>query len=84
LAVFIVVQNAGKHRNKAFIQSMAGAIPLGRLGTPRDVAQAALFLASDEAAYMTGQSSSSTADRLCLRARTSGSGLRDWATIILR
>jgi 3-oxoacyl-[acyl-carrier protein] reductase len=33
---------------------MEEAIPLGRLGTPRDVAQATLFLASDEAAYITG------------------------------
>ena len=33
----------------------AAAIPLGRLGTARDVAAAACFLASDEAAYITGQ-----------------------------
>ena len=31
-----------------------GGIPLGRLGTPRDVANAALFLASDDAEYITG------------------------------
>ncbi len=31
------------------------AIPLGRLGAPRDVAAAVCFLASDEAAYITGQ-----------------------------
>lgn len=30
-------------------------IPLGRVGTPRDVAEAVAFLASDRAAYITGQ-----------------------------
>jgi 3-oxoacyl-[acyl-carrier protein] reductase len=35
-------------------ERMAAAIPLGRLGTPDDVALAALFLASDSAAWLTG------------------------------
>jgi len=35
--------------------SILSAVPAGRLGTPQDVAAAVLFLASDEAAYMTGQ-----------------------------
>ncbi|MBI4442758.1 MAG: 3-oxoacyl-[acyl-carrier-protein] reductase [Acidobacteria bacterium] len=35
-------------------EKLAGRIPLGRLGQPLDVAQAVKFLASDEAAYITG------------------------------
>ena len=34
---------------------MKSMIPLGRFGTERDVAAAIVFLASDEAAYITGQ-----------------------------
>ena len=34
---------------------MEGRVPLGRLGQPRDIANAYLFLASDEASYITGQ-----------------------------
>jgi 3-oxoacyl-[acyl-carrier protein] reductase len=35
-------------------EKMAAAIPLGRLGTPEDVALAAVFLASGSAAWITG------------------------------
>jgi 3-oxoacyl-[acyl-carrier protein] reductase len=38
------------------IDNMIRAVPLGRLGTPGDVAHAILFLASEEASYITGQS----------------------------
>ncbi len=36
-------------------ESWTSSIPLGRLGTPEDVARAVCFLASDEASYITGQ-----------------------------
>ena len=36
-------------------QSMQKLIPLGRLGMPEDVARAVAFLASEDAAYITGQ-----------------------------
>ena len=36
-------------------QAMLSSIPAGRAGTPEDVARAVAFLASDEAAYITGQ-----------------------------
>lgn len=42
---------AGKHHDK----SMRSAIPMGHLGEPEDIAHAALFLASDEAKFVTGQ-----------------------------
>jgi 3-oxoacyl-[acyl-carrier protein] reductase len=42
------------HRGEEFIRNMENSIPLGRLGSPRDVANAFLFLASDDASYITG------------------------------
>ena len=38
-----------------YLSSMANSIPLKRLGSVEDIANAALFFASDEAAYITGQ-----------------------------
>lgn len=35
-------------------RQMTGNIPMGRVGTPDEVANVALFLASDEASYLTG------------------------------
>lgn len=39
-----------------YIKDQEAIIPLGKLGTAYDIAYAALFLASDEAKYITGQS----------------------------
>ncbi len=39
-----------------YLKTMAASIPLKRLGTVEDIGYAALFLASKEAAYITGQS----------------------------
>jgi 3-oxoacyl-[acyl-carrier protein] reductase len=36
-------------------QALLGQIPLGHLGKPEDVAFAVAFLASSQAAYITGQ-----------------------------
>jgi NAD(P)-dependent dehydrogenase (short-subunit alcohol dehydrogenase family) len=38
----------------AFDRQMAEAIPLGRMGQPDELAQAALFLASDDSVFVTG------------------------------
>ncbi|MDQ6962563.1 MAG: 3-oxoacyl-ACP reductase FabG [Mariprofundaceae bacterium] len=36
-------------------QNLASQIPLGKLGSPEDIASAVAFLASDQSAYITGQ-----------------------------
>ncbi|MCF7982618.1 MAG: SDR family oxidoreductase, partial [Pseudomonadales bacterium] len=37
------------------LQEMSSMIPKGELGKPEDIANTMLFLASDEASYITGQ-----------------------------
>ena len=50
-----ILTEGNQDRIPAEVQaSLAGAHPLKRLGTPQDVATAAAFLASDEAAWITG------------------------------
>ncbi len=50
-------------------EAMKGEIqshsPMGRLGTPEDLAYAAVFLASDESTYITGQTISVDGGQLC-------------------
>jgi 3-oxoacyl-[acyl-carrier protein] reductase len=45
----------GEQADREFHRSVADATPMGRWGRPQDVADAALYLASPEAAFVTGQ-----------------------------
>ena len=51
-------------------------IPIGRVGEPEDIARCALFLASDDASFITGRTSSSTAGRWRRAADRSARGGR--------
>ncbi|ANI14735.1 glucose 1-dehydrogenase [Pseudomonas citronellolis] len=44
----------GDEQFAAFERQVAGQIPLGRLGRPEELANAALFLASDDSSFVTG------------------------------
>lgn len=52
---YILTPAMGALVDEAGLQEMARQIPAGYLGTPADIAHAMLFLASEQAAYITGQ-----------------------------
>src|SRR5699024_6370037 len=41
-------------QNEKGIRSTLSSIPMNRVGSPEDIANAALFLATDDSSYMTG------------------------------
>ena len=43
------------HLNTSIIEKLKSDTPLGILGTPRDIAEVVLFLASSKADFITGQ-----------------------------
>ncbi|HEV8634930.1 MAG TPA: glucose 1-dehydrogenase [Chloroflexota bacterium] len=49
-----------------FLRQRIAAVPLGRIGTPEDVANAVVFLASPSASYITGQQITVDGGILCL------------------
>ncbi len=51
----IIIRAPGTRESRIQEETMKPAVPMGELGTPEDIAWAALYLASDEARYVTGQ-----------------------------
>lgn len=52
---YVLTEMGAATRTEAMIREWSAKSPLGRLAEPSDVANMALFLASDEASYCTGQ-----------------------------
>jgi len=51
----VVTEGAAPQYDAEFLRAVESFIPLGRLARPDDIGRAVLFLASDDAAYITGQ-----------------------------
>jgi|TARA_R110000824_G_scaffold84522_2_gene210802 3-oxoacyl-[acyl-carrier protein] reductase len=52
---FVMTKMTTKNNSKEKIKSWEQKIPLGKLATPQDIANVALFLCSDQNSYITGQ-----------------------------
>lgn len=52
---YVLTEMGADARTPEMVASWSAMSPLGRCGDPDDIARAALFLASDDAAYCTGQ-----------------------------
>jgi len=52
---FVKTDAALENLSPAFLEAFLSTVPLGRAGTPQDIADAVLFLCSDRAAMITGE-----------------------------
>ena len=52
---YIMTQAMGLLADEEELKEMASLIPIGKIGVPEDIAYAMLYLASDQASYITGQ-----------------------------
>lgn len=55
IAPGVIMTDMMKSFDEATLDELREETPLGRLGTPEDIAEAAVFLASDKASFITGQ-----------------------------